>query len=165
MSQEGSVAPRERVNIVYKSATGDAQQEKELPLKMLMLGDYTMREDTTPLEERKPIQVDKDNFNEVMKSQNLNLKFNVKNTLTDEEGAELGVGLEFRSLKDFEPESIARQVPELRKLLELREELMALKGQLSFPEFRRKLQGIIDDDEARKKLLEDIGAGGTEASE
>ncbi len=158
MSKEGSVAPQERVNIIYKSATGDAQQEKELPLKMLMLGDYTLREDTTPLEERKPISVDKDNFNEVMKSQNLALQFSVENKL-DDEAEELGVSLEFRSLKDFEPESIARQVPELRKLLELREALMALKGQLSFPEFRRKLQGIVSDEEARKKLLEDIGVG------
>ncbi len=164
MSKEGSVAPQERVNIVYKSATGDMQQEKELPLKMLMLGDYTLRSDDTPLEERKPIQVDKDNFNEVMKSQDLRLQFSVENKL-DDEAEELGVNLEFRSLKDFEPESIARQVPELRKLLELREALMALKGQLSFPEFRRKLQGIVSDEEARNKLLEDIGAGDEAASE
>ena len=65
MANEGSVAPQERVNITYKSSTGGAQQEVELPLKMLFLGDYTGRPDGRPLEERKPINVDKDNFQQV----------------------------------------------------------------------------------------------------
>jgi len=55
MAKEGSVAPQERVNITYKSSVGDAQEEVELPLKMLFIGDYTGRADDTPLEERKPI--------------------------------------------------------------------------------------------------------------
>ena len=54
MSREGSVAPKERVNIVYKPATGNAQEEVELPLKIMMVGDYTLRSDDTPLENRKP---------------------------------------------------------------------------------------------------------------
>ena len=62
MAKDGSVAPRERINIKYRPATGDATEEKELPLKLLMMGDYTLRNDATPLEERKPVQVDKDNF-------------------------------------------------------------------------------------------------------
>ena len=65
MAKESSVAPKERVNIVYKPATGDAKEEKELPLKLLMLGDYTLREEETLLEDRKPISVDKDNFDDV----------------------------------------------------------------------------------------------------
>ena len=71
MAKDGSVAPRERINIKYRPATGDATEEKELPLKLLMLGDYTLRNDETPLEERKPVQVDKDNFNDVMRGMNL----------------------------------------------------------------------------------------------
>ena len=66
MAKEGSVAPQERVNITYKPATGNAQEEVELPLKMLFLGDYTGRHDPRPLEERKPINVDKDNFQQVL---------------------------------------------------------------------------------------------------
>ena len=54
MSKEQSVAPKERVNITYKPATGDAQEEVELPLRILMMGDYTGKRDDTPLEERKP---------------------------------------------------------------------------------------------------------------
>ncbi len=75
MSKEGSVAPKERVNITYKPAIGNAKEEVELPLKMLMLGDYTRRPDPRPLEDRKPINIDKDNFQKVMSEQKLALNF------------------------------------------------------------------------------------------
>ena len=65
----------------------------------------------------KPINVDKDNFNDVMRGMNLNVNVNVANKLTGKEGDELGTSLNFATLKDFEPEQIARQVPELAKLL------------------------------------------------
>lgn len=160
MGKEGSVAPRERVNIQYKPATGDAKEEKELPLKMLFVGDYLGRQDDTPLDQRKPISVDKDNFNKVMKSQNLNLSFNVEDKLS-EEGGEMPVNLKFDTLKDFSPEEVANQVPELKKLLELRNALTALKGPLgNVPAFRKKIQSIVGDDAARTKILGELGAGG-----
>src|SRR5919205_691206 len=77
MSKEGSVAPKERVNITYKPATGNAKEEVELPLKLLMLGDYTLRPDPRPLEDRKPVSIDKDNFQKVMAEQKVALSFNV----------------------------------------------------------------------------------------
>src|SRR6478609_3053868 len=98
MAKEGSVAPQERVNITYKSSTGDAQEEVELPLKMLFLGDYTGRSDETPLEERKPINVDKDNFQQVLAEQNLQLSMNVPDALTGTPGSELAVKLKFQKL-------------------------------------------------------------------
>lgn len=159
MPGEGSVAPRERVNIKYTAATGDAKQEKELPLKMLMMGDYTLAKDERPVEERKPINVNKDNFNDVMRNQKLNLAFNVSNKLseTGKPGEEIPVKLNFESLKDFGPESVARQVPELRKLLELREALAALKGPLgNFPAFRKKIQTLIDDADSAAKLMKEM---------
>ena len=79
MASDGSVAPKERVNIVYTSDTGGAQEQVELPLKQLVLGDFTLREDDTPLENIKPIRVDKDNFSDVLKGQNLSLQLNVAN--------------------------------------------------------------------------------------
>lgn len=159
MAKEGSVAPRERVNIVYKPALGDAQEEVELPLKLLMLGDYTGRADNTPLEERKPINIDKDNFNEVMKSQNLAATIQVPDKLSGKEGEEMPVNLKFQTLKDFEPESIVKQVPELNKLLELRQALTSLKGPLgNMPEFRKKIQQLVSDKEAREKLLKELEA-------
>ncbi|MGB9595025.1 MAG: type VI secretion system contractile sheath small subunit [Candidatus Poribacteria bacterium] len=157
MGQGGSVAPKERVNITYKPATGDAQENIELPLKLLMMGDYTLRPDDRMVEDRKPINIDKDNFNDVMRSQNLSLKLNVENKLS-EEGGQMAVDLKFNSLNDFSPESIANQVPEMNKLLQLRTALQALKGPLgNIPEFRKKLQELLDDIEAREKLLKELG--------
>lgn len=159
MGQDGSVAPRERVNIVYKAATGDASEEKELPLKLLMMGDYTLRADETPLEERKAVNINKNNFNDVMKAMDLKLTFSVKNTLAGD-GSEMPVSLSFSSLKDFEPESVANQVPELKKLLELRQALSALKAPLgNVRAFREKIQSLVADDAAREKMLKELGVG------
>jgi type VI secretion system protein ImpB len=158
MAQEGSVAPQERVNITYKSATGDAKEEIELPLKMLAMGDYTGRPDDRPVEERKPINVDKDNFSQVMAEHNLGVAINVQDKLSTEGGGELSLNLKFKSLKDFEPEGIADQVPELRRLLELRSALTALKGPLgNIPSFRKKIQSILGDDAARDRLMKELG--------
>lgn len=156
--KEGSVAPKERVNITYKPATGNAKEEVELPLKMLMLGDYTQRPDPRPLEDRKPINVDKDNFQKVMAEQKLNLSFNVKDQLSDESDSELTVNLKFRRLSDMEPEAIANQVPELKKLLDLRAALTALKGPLGNEKaFRNKIQQILGDPGQRNKLIQELG--------
>ena len=156
--KEGSIAPKERVNITYKPAIGDAKEEVELPLKLLMLGDYTMRPDPLPLEDRKPINVDKDNFQKVMSEQKLNLNFNVKNALSENPDDELSVNLKFRRLADMEPEAVASQVPELKKLLELRAALTALKGPLGNEKaFRNKIQQILGDPAQRNKLISELG--------
>jgi len=158
MAKEGSVAPKERVNIVYRPATGDAQEEVELPLKVLALGDYTLGEDETPLEERKTINVDKDNFDDVLAAQNLKLEMNVKNALSDEPDAELSVNLDFKGVKDFDPDAIVQKVPELKHLMELREALKALKGPLgNVPEFRKKIQSQIQDEGTKARLLKELG--------
>lgn len=158
MASEGSVAPKERVNIVYKTDTGGAQSEKELPFKQLIVGDFTQRADATPLEQRKAININKDNFTEVMASQKLSLDLNVPNELAPGTG-EMAVSLKVSSLKDLEPEAVARQVPELSQLLELREALNALKGPLgNIPAFRKKILAIIQDDASRKAILDELGA-------
>jgi type VI secretion system protein ImpB len=160
MPKEGSVAPQERVNIVYKPALGDAQEEVELPLKLMMLGDFTLREDDRALEDRDPINIDKDNFDEVMKSQELGLGLDVDNKLVEAEDEQMAVKLKFESMKDFEPESIARQVPETAKLLELRQALNALKAPLANKrDFRRKIETMLNDQAARDKLLGELGLG------
>ena len=159
MAKEGSVAPKERINIVYKPSTGDAKEEIELPLKLLVIGDFTQRQDDTQLESRPMINIDKDNFNDVLRGQNLNLSINVANTLAGD-GGELPVQLKIQSIKDFDPESVARQVPELNKMLELREALMALRGPLgNVPAFRKRLQDIVSDEKARTTLMTELGIG------
>ncbi|WP_319762575.1 type VI secretion system contractile sheath small subunit [Maridesulfovibrio sp.] len=158
MAKEGSVAPKERVNIVYKPETGDAKEEVELPLKLLVVGDFTQKDDDRMVEDRDPVNIDKDNFNEVLKAQDLDLKLSVEDKLSGEADAQMAVNLKFNSLKDFDPDRIIQQVPELQKLMELREALKALKSPLSnVPEFRKKVQELVKDDGAREKLLKELG--------
>jgi type VI secretion system protein ImpB len=158
MPREASVAPRERVNIVYRPATGDAKEEVELPLKLLVMSDFTGRPDDRPLEKRETINIDKDNFNEVLKAQGISLNLTVPNKLSGRPDEEMNVKLKIESMKDFEPESIVNQVPELKRLLELREALKALKGPLTnIPEFRKKIQELVKDETARKQLLKELG--------
>ncbi|EGQ7963538.1 type VI secretion system contractile sheath small subunit [Vibrio vulnificus] len=157
MSKEGSVAPKERINIKYIPATGDAQAEIELPLKTLVVGDFKGHSEDTPLEERSTVAVDKNNFEAVMRESELKISTTVKNKLIDEEDAELPVELSFNSLTDFSPDSVASQVPELKKLIELREALVALKGPLgNIPAFRERLQSLINSEESRDKLLAEL---------
>lgn len=159
MANDGSVAPKERVNIVYRPSTGDAKEDVELPLKQLVLGDFTLKESSVPVDERKPIQVDKDNFNDVLKGQGLDLTLSVPNRLAEGDTDEsMAVKLEFKNIRDFEPDSIVEQVPELKQLIALRDALKALKGPLgNLPAFRKQLQELIRDEGARERLLAELG--------
>ena len=157
MAKEGSVAPKERVNILYRPATGDAKEEVELPLKLLVMGDFTLRADDRMVEEREPVNIDKDNFNEVLKAQNLKLDITIPNKLSEDPEEEMSLALKFESLADFGPEAIVKNTPELNKLLELREALTSLKGPMSNrPEFRKKIQELIKDEAAREQLLKEL---------
>ena len=161
MAKQTTVAPKERVNIVYKPALGEAQEDVELPLKMLVLGDFTGTPDGRPVEQREPVNVDKDNFNDILKAQNISINVSVPNLLATEQGQDMNVKLSVGSMKDFGPEAIVEQVPELKRLLELREALRALKGPLAnVPEFRKKIQDLIKDDTTRQRLLAEIGIEG-----
>ncbi|MDR3669951.1 MAG: type VI secretion system contractile sheath small subunit [Holophaga sp.] len=158
MGQPASIAPKERVNIVYRPATGDAKEEVELPLKVLVLGDFTQRADPTPVEDRAPVNIDKDNFDEVLKAHKLRLQTSVPDCLYGNQGAELSLDLEFKALRDFEPDAIVSRVAELQRLMDLRDALKALKGPLgNIPEFRKKLQDLIEDPGSRERLLNELG--------
>lgn len=160
MANEGSVAPPERINIKYKPSTGDAKEEIELPLKMLFIGDYTGRPDPRPLEDRKPINIDKDNFDKVLEEQNIGLQMAVPEVISGNEGASMNVDLKFKKLSDFGPEAVAQQVPELKKMIELRETLVALKGPLgNTPGFRKKIQELLADNSKRDQLMKELGLG------
>ena len=141
MAKEGSVAPQERVNIVYKPATGNAKEEVELPLKLLMLGDYTLQEDETPLEERQTINIDKDNFNDVLEKSAPRLALKVENKLTSDD-TKLAVELNFKNIDDFEPTKVAEQIPALKELLEIRGQLNQLLGKM---EGNDKLEQLLTD--------------------
>ncbi|MGY2339756.1 type VI secretion system contractile sheath small subunit [Pseudomonas sp. SDO5532_S415] len=159
MAKEGSVAPKERINVTFKPATGGAQEEIELPLKLLAIGDYTQRKDDRKVEDRKPINIDKMTFDEVLAKQELRVTLGVPNRLQDDSGSdELVMDLRVDSMKDFNPASLVDQVPELKKLMELRNALVALKGPLgNTPAFRKAIEGVLADDESRSRVLGELG--------
>ena len=165
MAKDQSVAPKERINIVYKPAT-NMDEEKELPLKLMVIGDFTGRADETPLEERDRINIDKDNFNDVLREQKINVQFGVADRLNPdaEAGDQLAVDLSIDNMKAFHPEQVARQVPELASLLEIREALVAMKGPLgNVKAFSKKLKDVLGDDAARERLMRELNAGGAAA--
>lgn len=152
-----SVAPKERINIKYVPATGGQQAEIELPLTMMVVGNMKGVAEDTPIEDRQAISLDKNNFNAVMKEARLELSFTVPNSLAEDGDDELPINLNIDSLADFSPDRVAEQVPELRKLLELREALVALKGPLgNIPAFRNRLQSLLTNSEDREQLLKEL---------
>lgn len=158
MAKDGSVAPKERVNVTFTPDTGGTQEEVELPLKLLVLGDFTQRADDRKIEDRKPIAIDKHSFDEVMAKQELNLNLAVPNRLQAGSDADLAVNISISSMKDFNPASLVDQVPELKQLMELREALVALKGPLgNAPAFRKTIESVLGDDTSRDRLLAELG--------
>ncbi len=152
-----SESPKERINVTYKPATGDQSAEIEIPYKITVLGEFNPDEESQPVEDKKAIKVDKNNFNDVLKHQGLSLEFAVPDRLTDEEDASLNVKLDISSMKDFSPESIVENVAELKKLMELRESLIALKGPLgNVPAFRKAIESVVADEQEREKLLAEL---------
>lgn len=158
MAQESTIAPKERINIRFKPATGNLKEDVELPLKLLVLADFTGRADDRPIEQRQLVNIDKDNFGEVVRSQELSLDICAENKLDERpEAGKLSVSLQFESLKDFEPDRVARQIPELRMMIELRDALVALKSPLgNVPGFRKAIQNVLEDQSARPQLLSEL---------
>ena len=148
--------PPSRVNIRYHNkVTG--QEQVELPLKLLLLGDYTFRDDDTPLEDRKKISVNKDNFAAVMREQGLKLDVVVPNRLSGEEDDELRVRLDVDSLDALTPDEIVQRVPELKQLIEVRELLTELKARvITNRKFRLALEKIVKDQGQLESIMEEL---------
>src|SRR5690606_10619173 len=110
-----------RVHISYEVETEGAVVKRELPFVVGVMGDFSGDPTTPlkPLKDRRFVQIDRDNFNQVLASMTPGLRFKVKNTLQDD-GSEFEVNLRFQSLEDFEPAAVVAQVEPLRKLLETR---------------------------------------------
>lgn len=116
-----------RVHITYDVETDGAQIERELPFVMGVMGDFSgdPTQPLRPLADRKFIQIDRDNFNDVMARMAPGLKLKVDNKLADD-GSQMAVDLKFNSIDDFDPAAIVNQVPALKALLETRNKLRDL---------------------------------------
>jgi type VI secretion system protein ImpB len=148
-----------RVHIKYEVETEGAAVEKELPFVVGVLGDFSGQptEPLKPLKDRKFIQIDRDNFNDVMGRMTPGLNLKVKNTLKDD-GSELGVQLKFGSMDDFSPEKVAQQVDPLKKLLETRDKLRDLLTKMDRSEdLEAILEKVLSNAEELKKLQGQLG--------
>ena len=148
-----------RVHIKYEVETEGASVEKELPFVVGVLGDFSGQptEPLKPLKDRKFIQIDRDNFNDVMARMTPGLNLKVKNTLKDD-GSELGVQLKFGSMDDFAPENVARQVDPVRKLVETRDKLRDLLTKMDRSEdLEAILEKVLSNTEELKKLQGQLG--------
>jgi type VI secretion system protein ImpB len=153
-----------RVHITYDVETEGAQIERELPFVVGVMGDFS-GDPTAPLRpmaDRKFIQIDRDNFNDVMASMNPGLKLKVDNKLS-EEGGQMGVDLKFNSLDDFEPGRVAQQVPALRALMETRAKLRDLASKVDrSEELEGLLEQVLKNENELKSLQDQLGLGKTE---
>ena len=150
--------PKARVNIKLDLHTGGAQKKVELPLKLMVMGDYSNGSEQRPLSERSKININKNNFDSVLGEFSPGLKLVVENTLPDD-ASDTTVELSFQRLKDFEPEQVARQVPQLRALLAMRNLLRDLKSNLlDNVTFRHELERILKDDALSNELRTELAA-------
>jgi type VI secretion system protein ImpB len=153
-----------RVHIKYEVFTNGAVEEKELPFVVGVVGDFSGNptEPLKPLKDRKFIQIDRDNFNEVMTRMTPGLNLRVENTLKGD-GSEMAVQLKFNSMEDFEPANVANQIEPLRKLLETRNKLRDVLVKIDrSDELEGILERVLQNTEELKKLQAELGTKGEE---
>ncbi len=156
-SRLGKVRPP-RVHLTYDVQVGDAIEKKELPFVVGVLGEFSGQADADKplpkLKDRKFVNVDLDNFDDVMSGMSPKSSYRVKNKLSAD-GGEFAVNLEFKSMEDFRPESVVQQVEPLRKLLEARTRLSDLRNKLAGNE---KLDDILSDILSNTEKLAQLSA-------
>jgi type VI secretion system protein ImpB len=173
MAKKKSMDKTPRVNILYEVYTGGAKEERELPFVVGVLADLSGNPEAPlpRLRDRNFVEIDKNNFDSVLAAVRPRVKIDVPNTLQKEgQPSRLGVEVTISRMEDLEPEPLARQIPELRELLEGRDRLADLlaKAELS-PRFGEALSDIIKETEKRKaqsdRSVSGRSASGEEGSE
>jgi type VI secretion system protein ImpB len=138
-----SAAPKEMVNIRLP-APADGAEGEELPFKMVVMGDFTSAEDDTPIEERKLMRVNQKNLNEIISKMDVKTSFAVSNKLGGPEDEQIPVDLKFDNINSFRPEEVAKQVPQIKTLVELRKRLIHLRAQASRdPQMLKELNKVL----------------------
>lgn len=148
-----------RVQITYDVEVGGAIELKELPFVVGVMGDFVGKpEEPLPaLKNRKFVEIDPDNFNQVLSGMKPRLAYSIENKLQDD-GSKLGIDISFNSIEDFEPDQIVQQVEPLRKLVEARQKLSDLRSKMDGNEkLENLLEGIISDVDKQKELSAALG--------
>jgi type VI secretion system protein ImpB len=148
--------PKARINITLDVETGGALRKKELPLKLLALGNFSEGKTEGSVAKRERINIHKNNFDQVLSDLSPSLKLNVPNTLK-KDSSELNVELNFTQFKDFHPDEMLSQIPQLKKLLSMRNLLKDLKSNLiDNHAFRKELEKLAQDKNALSRLREEL---------
>ena len=148
-----------RVQITYDVETGGAIEKKELPLVVGIMSDLAGKQENPmlPVKTRKFVEIDRDNFNDVLASIGPRLAFQVANTLQNDD-SKMNVELRFKKIDDFRPESVVQQVEPLRKLFEARQRLNDLLGKLDGnDDLDALLQDVAANTESQQKIKEAVG--------
>jgi type VI secretion system protein ImpB len=151
-----------RVQLTYDVEVGDAIEKKELPFVAGVLGDFSGHPAEPPgkLKDRKVVNLDKDNFNDVLKGMKPRLQLQVENRLKND-GSKLGLELNFSNLDDFSPEAVVRQVEPLRKLLEARQKLADLRNKAAGNnKFEDLLNEVLQSTDKLAQLTKEVGSAG-----
>lgn len=147
---------KSRINITVDIETNGARKKKELPLKFLILGDFSLRENHRAVADRERHCIAKNNFDQVMKELSPEFKCDVENKIKND-GSSIKVNLKLDAMRKFTPESIVNEVPELRRLLAMRHLLKDLKANiLDNTEFRKGLEKIVKDKDEVEKLYNQL---------
>ena len=148
--------PKARINLKLDLHTGGASKKMELPLKLLVAGDFSNGQDTAPIFEREKVNITKNNFDSVLSEYSPSVSLTVKNTLAGD-GSEDNISLTFRSMKDFTPEQVSRQIPQLKAMLSMRNLLRDLKANLLDNQaFRKELEKILLDPALSAELRSEL---------
>jgi type VI secretion system protein ImpB len=148
-----------RVQITYDVEVGGAIELKELPFVIGVMGDFTGKpeEPLAPFKNRKFVEIDPDNFNQVLSGMSPRLAYTVDNKLQDD-GSKMGIELKFNSIEDFEPDQIVQQVEPLRKLVEARQKLSDLRSKMDGNEkLESMLEDVIASADKQKELSNALG--------
>lgn len=156
-SFQGEV-PKARVNLKLDLHTGGASKKTELPLKLLVTGDFSNGQETGSLSERGKVNINKNNFNSVLSEYSPKVNLAVENTLAGD-GSEENISLTFQHMKDFTPEQVACQIPQLKAMLAMRNLLRDLKANLlDNQSFRKELEKILLDPALSAELRSELSA-------
>ena len=151
-----------RVHITYDVETEGAAVKKELPFVIGVTGDFSGHNtaDLKPLKDRRFIQIDRDNYNDILKRMNPKLDIKVDNTLSDDD-SEIAVSLSFKSLSDFEPAAIVNQVEPLKQLMETRNKLRDLMTKVDRSEdLENILEEVLNNTKSLDKLASELNIEG-----